>query len=218
MIEIENLTDKVWCLVEQNDSCYLSTEDRILQSAIDLIEKKGYKAVTTKEIAKNAGFSEMTLFRHFGTKQKLFERAVEKYSYTIDMKNILEENVTYDLMTDLTLVSKAYHEHLNRNYKIIVITFQERNTYPHLGKKVTENPITLKKQLTNYFKEMQRRNKMIDVDPEMQTMNFLYMNLGYFLSKFVSGHHVAQVPLDKFIEESVKTFVRGIEVKDEVLV
>lgn len=204
--------------MEKERFCYLSTEDKILHSAIDLIEKKGYKAVTTKEIAKKAGFSEMTLFRHFGTKQKLFEIAVDKYSYAIDMKKILEENVTYDLETDLKLVSRAYHEHLNRNYKIILITFQERNTYPHIGDKVTENPKMLKKQLIEYFKEMQRRNKIIDIDPEMQTMNFLWMNLGYFLAKFVSGDKVAQVPLDIFIEESVKTFVRGIEVKEEVFV
>lgn len=205
--------------MERKQDSYVSTEDRILQSAIDLIEKKGYKAVTTKEIAKDAGFSEMTLFRHFGTKQKMFERAVEKYSYTIDMENILEKDATYDLKTDLKLVSKAYHEHLNRNYKIIVITFQERNTHPHIGEKVTENPKKLKQQLTNYFKEMQNRKKMLDyLDPEMQAMNFLYMNLGYFLSKFVAGHRVAQLPLDVFIEESVSTFVRGIEVREEVLV
>ncbi|MCD8508499.1 MAG: TetR/AcrR family transcriptional regulator [Bacillus sp. (in: Bacteria)] len=56
--------------MENKENVHISTEDRILHAAIDLMEQKGFKAVTTREIAIEAGFSEMTLFRHFGTKKK----------------------------------------------------------------------------------------------------------------------------------------------------
>ncbi|MDG5789220.1 TetR/AcrR family transcriptional regulator [Evansella sp. AB-P1] len=198
----------------QNEK-HFSTEDKILLAAIDLMEQKGYKAVTTKEIATKAGFSEMTLFRHFGTKRRLLDAAVERYSYIVDMNNILKTNVTYDLITDLTMVSKTYHHYLKHNQKIVILAFQERNTNPSIGEKTAENPKKLKEYLIEYFKEMQRQDKILSQDPEILAMNFLWLNLGYFMASFISGDKVAVIPESIFIEESVKTFVRGI-CKEEV--
>ncbi|PYZ93588.1 TetR family transcriptional regulator [Salipaludibacillus keqinensis] len=187
-----------------------STEEIILDTAIDLMEKKGFKAVTTKEIALNSGFSEMTLFRHFGTKLTILERAVETHSYLIDMKSILYDQVEYDLKKDLTRVSETYHQYNQHNYKMVLLSFQERNTHPFIGEKLSENPKQLKSYLVEYFMEMQRKGKMIAVDPEAQAMSFLWMNLGYFMSFQLGGRKVAQVPLKEFIEESVNVFVRGL--------
>ena len=48
------------------------TRDKILEAALFLFSKKGYLGATTKEIAKEAGIAELTLFRHFASKEKLF--------------------------------------------------------------------------------------------------------------------------------------------------
>ncbi len=48
----------------------LSTSDRILQSALQLMKEKGFQPVTIKEIADAANVSEMTIFRHFETKKR----------------------------------------------------------------------------------------------------------------------------------------------------
>ncbi|WP_416151843.1 TetR/AcrR family transcriptional regulator [Salipaludibacillus sp. HK11] len=191
----------------------LSTEDIILETAIDLMEKKGFKAVTTKEIALKSGFSEMTLFRHFGTKHNILERAVETHSYLIDMKTILFDKVEYDLKNDLTRVSKTYHRYNQHNNKMVLLSFQERNTHPFIGERLSENPKRLKMYLIEYFKIMQKKGKMIQVDPEVHAMNFLWMNLGYFMSFQLGGRKVVELPLDQFIEESVDLFVRGLILK-----
>lgn len=49
-----------------------STEKRILDAALKVFGEKGYKGVTTKDIASKSGFDESTLFRNFGTKKKSF--------------------------------------------------------------------------------------------------------------------------------------------------
>lgn len=188
----------------------MTTEEIILETAIDLMEKKGFKAVTTKEIASKAGFCEMTLFRHFGTKLNILEKAVETYSYLIDMKSILYDKVEYDLKKDLSRVSKMYHKYILNNEKMILLSFHERNTHPFLGERLSEIPKQLKIYLINYFKVMQEKGKMIDVDPEVQAMNFLWLNLGYFLSSKIGGKVVADFTDNKFIEESVDLFVRGL--------
>lgn len=47
----------------------------VLEAARDLFASKGYGA-STREIAKRAGVSESLIFRHFGTKAELFNKAV----------------------------------------------------------------------------------------------------------------------------------------------
>ena len=48
----------------------------LLEAALELFATKRYIDVSTKEIAERAGVTEPILFRHFGTKNALFEEAV----------------------------------------------------------------------------------------------------------------------------------------------
>lgn len=187
-----------------------TTEDRLLMAAIDIMYKKGYKAATTKEIAEAASVSEMTLFRKFGSKKSMLDKAVSKYSYLLPMKNIFNEKIIYELEHDLILVSKMYHQYMNQNKKVVFLSFCEWSTNPSIAEKTAENPKVLKELLINYFLEMQNRGKMIDTEVEVQAMTFLWMNLGYFFAKYVAGENVARIEEDKFIEKSVETFARGL--------
>lgn len=47
------------------------TRERIAAIALDLFEARGYAETTTVQIAAAAGVSEMTLFRHFASKDRL---------------------------------------------------------------------------------------------------------------------------------------------------
>jgi AcrR family transcriptional regulator len=51
--------------------------EQILESAELLFAATGLRSTTTAALAKAAGISEAILYRHFGAKQKLFERVVE---------------------------------------------------------------------------------------------------------------------------------------------
>lgn len=52
--------------------------EQILKSAEPLFAGAGLRSTTTAALAKAAGISEAILYRHFGAKQKLFEKAVER--------------------------------------------------------------------------------------------------------------------------------------------
>jgi AcrR family transcriptional regulator len=49
----------------------MSTRDRILDAAAELMRSRGLARTTTKEIAAGAGFSEATLYKHFRDKSDL---------------------------------------------------------------------------------------------------------------------------------------------------
>lgn len=54
------------------------TESAILNAAMMLFAEKGFSATTTRQIAQSAGVNEVTLFRHFRSKQELFLRILEE--------------------------------------------------------------------------------------------------------------------------------------------
>lgn len=53
-----------------------AVRELISAAARDLFAKRGYAATTTRDIALEAGVDEATIYRHFGSKAKLFETAV----------------------------------------------------------------------------------------------------------------------------------------------
>ncbi|CAM5781422.1 TetR/AcrR family transcriptional regulator [Brevibacillus borstelensis] len=189
---------------------HLSTGDKILLAAIDLMAEKGYKGVSTKEISAAAGLSEMTLFRHFGSKQKVLETAVDRFYYTVEMKRIFNEELVWDLQADLFLVSKTYHQIMNRNRKIVMIALKDGDYLPGFREKANKHPQQLKELLTDYFAAMQKRGLMITTDPEVQAMTFMWMNFGAFVSSLTSGQLITSTSIDEFIESSVQLFVRAL--------
>jgi len=187
-----------------------STRDKIMLAAIDLMAEKGYAGVSTKEIAAAAGFSEMTLFRHFGSKQNLLETTVDRFYYTAEMKKLFSEKLVWDLQTDLLLVSRTYHESMNRNRKTLMIIMKEAHNLPGFRERVHKHPQQLKEMLTQYFETMQKKGKMIETNAEAQALSFMLMNYGAFISHLQSGHLFANVGLEEWIETSVRSFAKAV--------
>ena len=81
------LADRTWFASRMGLSTHLhhfsmqtttTTKEKILTAAMSLVSEKGYLGATTREIAHDAGVTELTLFRHFGSKEKLFEEVLGK--------------------------------------------------------------------------------------------------------------------------------------------
>lgn len=63
---------------KQNKDVSDQTSERLISSALSLLTKKGYRGAVTREVATLAGVTEMTLFRHFRSKDELFTAVVRK--------------------------------------------------------------------------------------------------------------------------------------------
>ena len=64
------------------------TRTRIMQAASQLFTKKGYAGTTTRAIAELAGVNEVTLFRHFGTKEKLAKAIMDQFGGAAIAENL----------------------------------------------------------------------------------------------------------------------------------
>jgi AcrR family transcriptional regulator len=189
-----------------------STSDKLLLAAIDLMSEKGYDGTTTKEIAIAAGVNEVTLFRHFGTKQKLLEEAFHRYHYADEMTKQFNDGLAGELHSDLLLISRTYQKIMRRNRKLFLISHRGSSTLPpEVYQEAGRHPQHLKKLLTNYLVAMSEQEKAMTPNPHMEAMSFMWMNYGAFISTYLSAKEpVSEDALDEFIEESVRLFARAL--------
>lgn len=113
----------------------LSKEDRrkqILESALNVFIKKGYNGATTQEIAREADLSEVTLFRHFSSKEEMFMKGIEPIIIDTLQDSILaskeltpEDQFKYILTERIKLISK--------NHKVIRLILMESNISSELS-------------------------------------------------------------------------------------
>lgn len=187
----------------------LSTKDKLIIAAIDLISKKGYNGVTTQEIATSAGLSEKTLFRHFGSKQNLLESAYERFDYSQEITKFFNTKLVWILETDLRLISQTYHEMMNRKRNLIIISMKEEGTLPGFKERANKHTRLLMDVLTNYFTSMIKDGKVVETDPALLALTFMTMHLGAFLI-LEKNDYVSTISLEAFINQSIQTFTRGL--------
>ena len=53
-------------------------QEKILQSALELFAREGYKVTSTSKVARHAGVSEGLIFRHFGNKEGLLAAIIKE--------------------------------------------------------------------------------------------------------------------------------------------
>ncbi len=111
------------------------TRENIIQAAVELFATKGYTDSTTRMIADMAGVNEITIFRHFGNKEKLFseatkyyvqkvnflERITDFYIFPIDdaIRNISNEYVNYSFGNlSLFKITLKMHDDMESEYKL----------------------------------------------------------------------------------------------------
>jgi AcrR family transcriptional regulator len=61
----------------------MSLRDQLLDAAARLYAEAGYRGATTRRIAVQAGVNEITLFRHFGSKDALIREAIARAGSSI---------------------------------------------------------------------------------------------------------------------------------------
>lgn len=188
-----------------------TTKEKILQSALKLFSQKGYLGATTREIAKDAGVAEVTLFRHFNSKEKLLEGVLENYSFLPELKQIMPEILNLKYEEALLLIVKTFLRTLLTRKDIIKIIKTEILTHPD---KVSHffQPylIELYDTIALYFNEMEKKGILKEFDHRLGGRALLGMVFSYFeVDEFIFQREGSEEVYEKTLEEFVKIFARG---------
>ncbi len=187
------------------------TKEKILDAGLSLFSRKGYIGATTKEIARKAGVAELTLFRHFSSKERLFEEAIKRRSFLPTLKGLLPElrGLTY---TDaLTEIAYRYLERLSERRELIKIMHSEIHLYPAKVREMQQKFVgEIVGTLASYFKGLQEKKMLTEFDPELGARAFLSMFYSYFTSQeFMSEKKQRFSDKDEVVAAFVKIFVSG---------
>ena len=189
----------------------MSTVDKILCAAEDLMSTKGYKSVTIKEIASSASVSEMTVFRTFGTKKAILDAIISRYPNSLSMKDYFKNNLLFDLDKDLLEISKFYHKLMNKHKRAYLISIMERNTMPNMHLILHKHAEELRDLLIEYFKTMQSKEKVVKGDPETQALMLMNFNYGKFVSDALVGESLSSLPLDNYLTDVIPSLSEGLK-------
>jgi AcrR family transcriptional regulator len=193
-----------------------TVKDRILKAGLSLFSEKGYLGATTKEIAKAAGIAEVTLFRHFSSKEVLFGEIISRYSFLPTLKNLLHETIFLQYREALIMIATKFLETLTLRKDLVGIMFSEMHRYPEHVQKVYNSLIDeVIKTLASYFENMQQKGELRDFDTHVAARAFLGMFFSYFLSQeFKMRKKYKGDDSKRTIEEYVSIFVNGTLKKD----
>lgn len=183
----------------------VDTFSQILTSAKELFSEKGYTDTTTKEIAKRAGVNEVTIFRKFGSKQKLFEAVFEHFNYNQNINIDINE---YKDKPKLFLIDlgKSLYNLFKSNLSLIKIEFKNQTMLDGSVLPLQKFPNKIKKLMKNYFNE--NDTDMTDEEIELFSTNFLSTIFGLFININISHAFNPAPDFDKCIEALVDNLLK----------
>ena len=106
-------------------------DEQIYNAALQSVIERGYAGATTKQIAKAADISEITLFRKYGNKAELIRQAITAMAEQIDFESATQ--YTGDLEADLLRVVEIYQGSAEKNGQFIYAILLEIPRYPELA-------------------------------------------------------------------------------------
>ena len=190
------------------------TKDKLLDSTLSLIDKKPFHQISTKEIAKESGVAEVTLFRHFTNKESLLDILTDKFFKMIvgfETLNInSEERFRTELIKFFNKTTKS--DPLQRKlFKIFLyIGMYRKKTffkYASQYERTIAGPI---EQIVDYGKKHWGYREEIDTDIAVK---LLLNSIGFFniVQNVFLLREVKTYDFDQVIEIGVDNFLRSLK-------
>lgn len=192
----------------------IQTQEKIEKSTLELIDKKPFQEISTKQIASQAGVSEMTIFRHFSSKDKILDR-LSKFFFKLiigfDSNTIKDEN---HFRTELikffkkSISSSPMHRKLFKVFLYIGMYKKEMFLkYADIYEYQIAGPI---EQVVEYGIKNWGYNKNLDVEISVK---LLINSIGFFniVQNVFLLREKKPYDLNKVIEISVDNFIKTLK-------
>jgi len=105
-------------------------DEDIFQAVIRVINERGYNGATTKQMAKAAGVSEVTLFRKYGSIAQLVKLAIRAIADQMDFESI--KQYSGDVFNDLLRVVHRYQNLAAQYGQFLSVLIPEMHRHPEL--------------------------------------------------------------------------------------
>ena len=191
------------------------TRTKILDAALKLFSESGFKSTTTKAIADKADINELTLFRHFGTKENLFFSAIEYGIHPQEIEEFLNIEPSEDLSKDLKNIAHQLSQNMFKRVAIKKLMLVEANRGGMLARNASLLPLKIKQLLIDYFQNAQDKDQIRHIDPEIAAVVFFSFFFRSLIFHAFLGNDIYLNIDESVIEKFVDIFLNGIAQKSE---
>lgn len=142
----------------------IDVRDALLKATLKLFAELGSRGATTRRIAQEAGVNEVTLLRHFPTKEALIHAALHVFVEQTQYKRL--PAAPADPATELTEWARDHHKHLYKLRSLIRTSMGEFEEHPEQCKQALCVSIAIHTELAGYLVEARNRGLLTaDFDP-----------------------------------------------------
>jgi AcrR family transcriptional regulator len=191
------------------------TRERILAAALQLFSDKGVCGASTREIARSADISEVTLFRHFPTKEQLLEAVISHNSLSV-VQELIPGLVDLPYEEGLTILANQLLAKLDGLRDWIKILHGEVQHSPDKLHQIYHSFLdTLFATYASYFRAMQQQGNLRDFDPELAARAFHGMFFSFFnIEEILQRKSYRETDRTKAVTEFVHIFAAGTEQRE----
>lgn len=185
------------------------TRRRLIDAARAEFSDKGIEAATTRGIAERAGCNEVTIFRHFESKQKLLSAVVQDTSEEFAAYCSCRGDFSGDPKVDLQRFAEVYNRSLERCEGIARALVGESRRRPTLCKELVGDVILPFHRTIACYLDQRKTEGLVRED--LNTMAFAEV----FTSALFGGllrrtSGLSDLDRDAWLRETVDIFARGI--------
>jgi AcrR family transcriptional regulator len=163
------------------------TEARIVEAAVQLFSRHGYKGTSTRDISNLAKVNEVTLFRYFPHKSELFWAAVESRLSRVRLGRELQSNLASDadLSVVVPMLSKFLLEKIFDQPDLLRLLYVAGFEVPGADRMVREHLGPIFDVIHGYFERCAAKGRIGEVEASMATLS-----LAGIVSAHQNLHHL----------------------------
>ena len=135
----------------------MSVRDQILEAAVRIYAEVGYRGATTRRIAAEAGVNEITLFRHFGSKNALLHEAISRVGH--NASGALLPDIPGDPMVDVLEWARSHLADLRARRSLIRTCMGEIEEHPEVFPCENSAPAQAADALRRYLRRLRETGR-----------------------------------------------------------
>ena len=190
-----------------------TTKEKIFDVSLELFSQKGFNNTSVREIAREVGIKESSIYNHYSSKQAIMNDILGTFSTYFDntgdvgnpgMEALLESNPTMFYQ----MGSRIFREQL-RNEKIMKIfrflfiqMYQDEKVAEFFHKYILEEPLEFWTSIFVKFIEMEIIKE--DCDPVMLAREYYAYPIFLLMEIFIENNSFPDDELDKLFNEAEK--------------
>jgi AcrR family transcriptional regulator len=188
----------------------MNVRDQLLEAALQVYAESGYHGATTRRIASAAGVNEITLFRHFGSKDVLLREALARCHAegTVPLPE-----VPHDPLQELTDWSRSHLLHLQQRAALIRTCLSEFAERPELVTPEMSCPVQATLALAGYLERLRAGGLASEpFEPRAAAAMLLGALFADAIGRDIVPDMFALAP-EETVQQYVALFLRGLGVE-----